>query len=147
MIGPEIIMNVGYWWNYILWNAVYLVRHREWRRTRKAWSKHNYNCKGDFYLYRSTLDCMLKWLPCTIVLKYVSYSYIKNVAWFYKGGKCGCFVLINKWCSWVQSTFCAIQLYIQSGSDVSINWSTTSFSNIRLQTSLMIGREIIMNVV
>ena len=31
-----------------------------------------------------------------IVLKNIFYGYIKYVAWFYKGGKCGCFVLINK---------------------------------------------------
>ena len=36
---------------------------------------------------------------------------------FTKGGNCGCFVLINKWCSWEQSALCAIQLYVQSRSD------------------------------
>ena len=49
--------------------------------------------------------------------------------WFYKGGKCGCFVLINKLHSWGgQSALCAICIqsnkskmhlrffYIQSGS-------------------------------
>ena len=36
---------------------------------------------------------------------------------FTKEGKYGCFVLINKWCSWVQSALGAIQLYVQSGSD------------------------------
>ena len=30
--------------------------------------------------------------------------------WFYKGGKCGCFVLINKLLSWGQSTLRAIQI-------------------------------------
>ena len=34
---------------------------------------------------------------------------------FTKGGKCGCFVLINKWHSWVQSALCTIQIYVQSG--------------------------------
>ena len=34
------------------------------------------------------------------------------------GGKYGSFVLINKWCSWVQSALHAIQLYVQSGSNV-----------------------------
>ena len=32
-------------------------------------------------------------------------------------GKCGCFLLINKWHSRVQSTLHAIRLYVQSGSD------------------------------
>ena len=34
-----------------------------------------------------------------------------------KGGKCGCFILINKWHSWVQSVLHEIQLYVQSGSN------------------------------
>ena len=29
---------------------------------------------------------------------------------FTKGGKCGCFVLVNKWHSWVQSALCAIRV-------------------------------------
>ena len=37
--------------------------------------------------------------------------------WFYKGGKCGCCVLINKRCSRVQSTLHAIRLCVQSGSN------------------------------
>ena len=51
------------------------------------------------------------WIVCKsrfhiqLYIKYILYGWIKYVAWFYKGGKCRCFVLINKWCSWVQSTF------------------------------------------
>ena len=52
-----------------------------------------------------------------LCVKYVLYGQIKYVAWFCKGGKCGCFILINKWHSWVQSALPAIQLYLQSGSD------------------------------
>ena len=32
-------------------------------------------------------------------------------------GKCGYFVLINKWHSWVQSALCGIWLYMQYGSN------------------------------
>ena len=32
-------------------------------------------------------------------------------------GKCGCFVLINKWCSWVESALHTILLYMQSVSN------------------------------
>ena len=38
---------------------------------------------------------------------------MKYFALFYIGGKCGCFVLINKWRSWIQSTLCVIWLYVQ----------------------------------
>ena len=41
--------------------------------------------------------------------------------WFYKGGKCGYFILINEWRSWVQSALHAIQLYVQSRSNISFN--------------------------
>ena len=37
--------------------------------------------------------------------------------WFYKRGKCGCFILIDKWCCWAQSALHAIWLNVQSGSD------------------------------
>ena len=36
--------------------------------------------------------------------------------WFHKGGRCGCFILINKWCTWVQSALLGIWLYVQLGS-------------------------------
>ena len=45
------------------------------------------------------------------------YGEIKYVAWFHKGGKCGCFILINKLHSRVQSALHAIWLYVQFGSD------------------------------
>ena len=32
------------------------------------------------------------------------------LAWFYKGGKCLCFVLVNKWHCWGQSALCAIRM-------------------------------------
>ena len=38
-----------------------------------------------------------------------------NDAWFYKGGKCGCFVLINDIIEY--DTLRAIRLYVQSRSD------------------------------
>ena len=59
-----------------------------------------------------------------------------SLAWFYKGGKCGSFILINKWCSWVQSALCAIQPNVLSGSDVRLyQWALfhiTSCSEISL---------------
>ena len=48
-------------------------------------------CKSRFHLWLS--------------VKYILYGFIKYVTLSYKGGKCGCFVLINKWHSWTQSEF------------------------------------------
>ena len=52
---------------------------------------------------------------------------------FYKEGKCGCFVLRNKWQSWVQSTLCAIwvqRLYL-------CLWINSSLlGNWRLRTTI-----------
>ena len=31
--------------------------------------------------------------------------------WFYKGGRCGCLILINKRHSWEQSALCAIRMF------------------------------------
>ena len=48
-------------------------------------------------------------------VKYVLNGWINYVMCFYKGGKCGCFILINKWCSWVQSALHAVQLFCNLG--------------------------------
>ena len=46
------------------------------------------------------------------------------MTWFYKGGKCGCFVLINKWHFWAQSTIRAIRLCNPDPTSWSINTLT-----------------------
>ena len=45
-------------------------------------------------------------------------------------GKCGSFVLINKWCSWVQSALHGIRLYVQSGSNGTDDSENTFGGNI-----------------
>ena len=40
-----------------------------------------------------------------LYVKYILYSLIKYDVWFYKGCKCGCYVIINKWHSCVQSAY------------------------------------------
>ena len=42
------------------------------------------------------------------------YAWIKYGTWFYKGGKYGCFVHINKWHSWGQSNLGASLMLVHS---------------------------------
>ena len=72
-----------------------------------------------------------------LYVKYVLYGLIKYVAWFSKGGKCGCFVIINKWRFWVQSTLHPIWLYMQSRSDANFNTLTkASFYDLSILPSV-----------
>ena len=48
-------------------------------------------------------------------------------------GNCGCFILINKWRSWVQSPLCAIWLYVQIGSDNSKTSTNALHSKLSLR--------------
>ena len=72
-----------------------------------------------------------------LYVKYVLYGLIKYVAWFSKGGKCGCFVIINKWRFWVQSTLHPIWLYMQYRSDANFNTLTkASFYDLSILPSV-----------
>ena len=73
-----------------------------WARSYKQSSHVNYSCTEHYDVRPRIVH--KRWF-------HVSCGLIKYVAWFYKGTKCGCFLLINKLCSWVQSALRAIWLY------------------------------------
>ena len=72
-------------------------RHRSWVEREEEWelciyfSQLRIACKSRFHLW--------------LYVKYILYGKIKYSTWFYKGGKCGCSILKNKWPSWEQSAY------------------------------------------